>query len=243
MNQQARILVVDDAADNRLLLKMLLEDDYEVVEADSGEACLAQVNEQVPDLILLDITMPGLSGYEVCVQLRTQKETEHLPIIFISALVGVEQRLEGFEAGADDYLTKPVEAETLYKKITSCLQRQQSVKTAQTDASEAMRIAMEAMTTSSELGQIVQFVKNVQLITTPQAVGEAIQSIAKEFSLSTSVMVISEATHFIGCTPDSIEAKMLEQVSKSSERMVSIGIRTIIRNEHVTLLIKNMPLA
>lgn len=242
MNPKARILVVDDAADNRLLLKMLLEDDYDVIEADSGESCLSQVNQQLPDLILLDITMPGMSGYEVCVHLRKQKETEHLPIIFVSALVGAEQRLEGFEAGADDYLTKPVDAESLFSKISACLTRQQSLVAAQSDASEAMRIAMEAMTTSSELGQIVQFVKNVQTITTPQEVGEAIQTIAKEFCLSTSVMVTSGAPHFVGCTADSIEAKVLKQVSNSSERMVSIGIRTIIRNEHVTLLIKNMPL-
>ncbi len=242
MSKQARIMIVDDAADNRLLLEMILDDDYDLIEADSGETCLAEVEKQIPDLILLDVTMPGMSGFEVCVHLRKQAETKHLPIIFVSGLDSVQDRLEGFEAGADDYLTKPVDAEVLFEKITACLQHQQKVTAAKNEASDAMHIAMEAMTTSSELGQIVQFVKNVQSIKTPVAVGEAIQSIAREFSLSTSVMVTTGTKEFVGCKSDSIEAKVLEEVSKTKERMVSIGIRTIIRNDHVTLLIKDMPL-
>lgn len=242
MSQQAQIMIVDDAADNRLLLEMMLDDDYDLVEADSGESCLAAVEKQIPDLILLDVTMPGMSGFEVCVHLRKQAETKHLPIIFVSALDSIQDRLEGFEAGADDYLTKPVDAEALFNKISTCLQHQKKVTDAKSEASDAMHIAMEAMTTSSELGQIVQFVKNVQSIKTSAAVGESIQSIAREFSLNTSVMITTGLKEFIGCQSDSIEARVLEEVSKTKERMVSIGIRTIIRNDHVTLLIKDMPL-
>lgn len=242
MSKQAQIMIVDDAADNRLVLEMMLDDDYDLIEADSGEACLAAIEKNMPDLVLLDVTMPGMSGFEVCVHLRKQTDTQHLPIIFVSGLDSIQDRLEGFEAGADDYLTKPVDAEALHKKITACLEHQQKVTAAKNEASDAMHIAMEAMTTSSELGQIVQFVKNVQSIKTPFSVGEAIQSIAREFSLNTSVMVTTTRKEFVGCKPDSIEAKVLEEVSKTTERMVSIGIRTIIRNDHVTLLIKDMPL-
>jgi len=97
MSQQTQILVVDDTTDTRMLLKALLEDDYTVTEADSGKACLAQIEKQVPDLLLLDVNMPGMSGYEVCEHLRKQKNTEHLPIIFVSALDSTEERLAGFE--------------------------------------------------------------------------------------------------------------------------------------------------
>jgi len=241
MSDKPRVLIVDDTESNRLLLSMLLEDDYEVVEADSGEACLVEVKQQKPDIILLDITMPGMSGYEVCVELRKQKDTEHLPIIFVSALVGTEEKLAGFEAGGDDYLTKPVEEDVLLEKITSCLQRQQNVSTAQNEASEAMRIAMEAMTVSSELGQIVQFVKNVQDLKSPKAVGEAIRAIAAEFSLNSAAMVKADVSEYVGCEVDSMEAKVLDHASRSNERLISVGIRTIIRNDDIILLIKDMP--
>jgi len=241
MSDKPRVLIVDDTESNRLLLSMLLEDDYEVVEADSGEACLVEVKQQKPDIILLDITMPGMSGNEVCVELRKQKDTEHLPIIFVSALVGTEEKLAGFEAGGDDYLTKPVEEDVLLEKITSCLQRQQNVSTAQNEASEAMRIAMEAMTVSSELGQIVQFVKNVQDLKSPKAVGEAIRAIAAEFSLNSAAMVKADVSEYVGCEVDSMEAKVLDHASRSNERLISVGIRTIIRNDDIILLIKDMP--
>ncbi|SFC15779.1 response regulator [Pseudoalteromonas denitrificans] len=241
MPEQAKILVVDDSKENRTLLKLLLEDDYQIDEADCGETCLAMVKMQIPDLILLDVQMPGLSGYEVCEFLRKQKETEDLPIIFVSGLDSAEERLAGFECGGDEYVIKPVDGLDLITKVKVHLSRQNERHVQHTDDHDAMNIAMEAMTVSSELGQIVEFVKNGQDLNTSVDVGEAILRISQEFQLKTSVLVNTNMHHYFGCQIESMEAKFLEKLLDAKERILSIGIRTIIKNDHIVLLIKDMP--
>jgi len=242
MNEKTKILVVDDTADTRLLLKTFLEDDYSVTEADSGEACLAQIEQQIPDLILLDVDMPGMSGYDVCKHLRKQKSTEHLPIIFVSSLDSTEERLTGFEVGADEYIIKPIEPEKLISKVQFCLYHKQDMASAKTEAADAMHIAMEAMTVSSELGQIVQFIKDIESYATAEDVGQSILDIGKEFGLNAAVRVKTDKFILAGCEQGSMEDKVLERFTHHSERILSVGIHTIIRNDLIELLIKNMPL-
>lgn len=238
----SKILIVDDTPDGRLLLKMLLEDDFEISEANSGAQCLSIIEQDMPDLVLLDVNMPGMSGHEVCTTLRKQKSTEHLPIIFVSGLDSTEERLAGFEVGANDYVIKPVDHEQLMKKVSAELQKHNDGKAAKDDASNAMQVAMEAMTVSSELGQIVQFVKDISAAITPMAVGDAITSIAREFGLSVSLRIKTDVPMYVGCLPDSIEAKLLERFADHSDRIFSLGIRTIIRSDHAEMLIKDMPM-
>ena len=242
MQQDTRILIVDDTAISRLMLRGILEGEYEINEADSGEACLASIKESMPDLLLLDVDMPGISGYEVCVLLRKEAATAHLPIIFVSGLDTVEERLTGFEAGADDYITKPAEPEELHEKVNTCLSHRREMNTAQASASEAMAIAMEAMTVSSELGQIVQFIKDVQSIELAEDVGLAMNNSLLSFGMHAVSRVDTGKVVFVGCQDDSIEAELLTRFSYHDERILSVGIRTIIRDPHIVLLIKDMPL-
>ncbi|TQV87208.1 response regulator [Aliikangiella coralliicola] len=242
MSQQQKILVVDDAVDNRLLLKMLLEDSYQVDEVDSGRACLDLLQNESPDLILLDINMPETSGYEVCSEIRKTPEISALPVIFVSALDSTEERLAGFEVGADDYITKPVDGEELLKKVELRLARQQEIADAKNEASMAMNVAMEAMTSSSELGQIIQFVKKVEEQNTLEAVGTAILAMAQEFSLNSCALVTGEESVYVGCQAGSLEARLLEKFLSCEERVTNLGIRTIIRSDNLVLLVKNMPL-
>lgn len=152
MTPQPLIYIVDDAADNRLLLRSLLEDKYRISEAESGEQCLSMLEQEEPDLILLDINMPGISGYHTCLTIRKTARSATIPVIFVSARDSAEERLAGFEAGADDYLTKPIDGTLLLEKIEFHLQRCLSRKQAIAQSHEAMNVAMEAMTSSSELG-------------------------------------------------------------------------------------------
>jgi len=103
------VMIVDDAPENRLVLSTLLESDYQTSEAECGEDAINMLSDARPDLILLDISMPGMSGYDVCVNIRKNPETRGIPVIFVSAKDSTEERLEGFEAGADDFLTKPID--------------------------------------------------------------------------------------------------------------------------------------
>lgn len=102
------ILAVDDEASNLQLLRQILQDHYRLRFAKDGPRALELVREECPDLILLDVMMPGMSGYEVCAALKADPRTASVPVIFVTALTDTNDELEGFEAGAVDYITKPV---------------------------------------------------------------------------------------------------------------------------------------
>lgn len=104
-----RVLVVDDTATNRVILKAKLSAAYyTVILAESGEEGLARAEETEPDVVLLDVLMPGMDGYEVCRRLKAAPRLAHIPVIMVTALNSPEERLRGLECGADDFLTKPL---------------------------------------------------------------------------------------------------------------------------------------
>jgi DNA-binding response OmpR family regulator len=107
-SSQANILVVDDTPANlNVLSSILSQQGYKVRPANSGELALMVVQHSAPDLILLDIQMPSLNGFEVCKRLKEQPQTHDIPVIFISALDDVLDKVEAFEVGGADYITKP----------------------------------------------------------------------------------------------------------------------------------------
>jgi DNA-binding response OmpR family regulator len=114
-----KILVVDDQPVNVELIAGYLEKDYEIIPAYSGEEALAKVKSEKPDIVLLDIMMPGVSGYEVCE--RIKKENRFIPVVIVTALGEVEDRIRALEAGADDFLTKPIDGIELATRVKSLL--------------------------------------------------------------------------------------------------------------------------
>ncbi len=121
MKSQQTILLVDDNPANLFVLEEILSQTYQTVTAASGEEALACAIESLPALILLDIMMPGIDGYETCRQLRTVSGLQHTKIVMVSAKAMVSERLEGYNAGADDYITKPFEEEELLAKVRAYL--------------------------------------------------------------------------------------------------------------------------
>jgi signal transduction histidine kinase len=116
------ILVVDDTPENlRLLAGILTEQGYRVRPAPNGEHALATVQKELPDLILLDIIMPGMDGYQVCHRLKANPQTQNIPIIFISALDEVFDKVAAFSAGGVDYITKPFQVEEVLARVQAHL--------------------------------------------------------------------------------------------------------------------------
>ncbi|HEY9844753.1 MAG TPA: response regulator, partial [Candidatus Caenarcaniphilales bacterium] len=109
---QGNILLVDDTPDNlRLLSTMLTQQGYEVRSVINGAMALMGVQAEPPDLILLDINMPGMNGYEVCQRLKADERNRDIPVIFISALEDVLDKVKAFAVGGVDYITKPFQVE------------------------------------------------------------------------------------------------------------------------------------
>lgn len=116
----ARVLVVDDIPANVKLLEAKLGAEYfDVVTANSGEQALALIEKELPDIVLLDVMMPGMDGFEVCKRIKSNPATAHLPVVMVTALDQVSDRVQGLDAGADDFLTKPVNDVALFARVRS----------------------------------------------------------------------------------------------------------------------------
>ena len=129
------ILVVDDVVSNVLLLKVLLTNEkFKVVTANNGKDALVQAAEKQPDLILLDVMMPEMNGFELCRTLKTNIEYSHIPIILLTAKATIQSKIEGIELGADDYIEKPFSTEYLLARIANLLSNQEKLRQAFTSS-------------------------------------------------------------------------------------------------------------
>jgi len=116
----ARVLVVDDLLPNLKLLEAKLSSQYfEVVTASSGAEALERIADDPPDIVLLDVMMPGMDGFEVCEKIKANPESNHIPVVMVTALSDREDRVRGLQAGADDFLTKPVDDRALFARVRS----------------------------------------------------------------------------------------------------------------------------
>ncbi|MBU2510474.1 response regulator [bacterium] len=117
MQNQYKILAVDDDLANLNIITEILSDDYDVKTVESGEKALSVIDDFSPDLVLLDIMMPGIDGYEVCKIIRSNPRLANTKVLFLSAKELLEDRLTGYDSGGDDYITKPFDEEELVAKI------------------------------------------------------------------------------------------------------------------------------
>ena len=138
---KATVLLIDDELVNIKILSDILKGEYEVIFATSGEEGVHRAVESLPDIILLDVMMPGMDGYAVCSRLQQDARTAGIPVVYVTALGSTAQEVKGLNTGAIDYITKPINGEIVKARVRNHLKFRRVVKTVAMDEPEDERMA------------------------------------------------------------------------------------------------------
>lgn len=246
MEQETYILAVDDHALNRENLQEIIEDAetcYHIRCVESGPACLAAINEQNPDIILLDVNMPGMSGRDTCRAIRDIPSMQNTPIIFISSLATEDERLKGYQAGGNDYLTRPFKNGELISKIEFHIKHIKDKESLENSSKDSMTLANIAWDTSYELGQVLSFIKSTFNCHSHSDLSLKLFEFLGALGLRGSIMLKRNSGYqffFSDCKARDIEKNLLKKVHHYPERIVEYKHRRIFNAKHAILLIRNM---
>ena len=236
------IMVVDDTPDNIKLLELTLNESYNIVTATSGQECLDNVNESQPDLILLDVRMPNMNGYEVCKSLKANPDTSLIPIIFVSAGDSLQEKISGYEAGGEDYVTKPFQEQEIVAKIKASLANREVSERLRVENQGAKETAFTALNAASELGVIIRFLQDSGVVETFDDLMLKFFEATEFFGLNCCAQIhTARGKLCMNCDSDSLAAQILEKMIEQG-KIIDFGARTIINEDSISLLIKNMPI-
>lgn len=245
MAQAQKVLVVDDDRTWQVFLFAALQDTFVLKSAYDGEQGLQIAKESMPDCILLDINMPGRNGYEICKELKSDPITNSIPVIFLSSKTSLQEKIQGFEMGAEDYLVKSAEADLLKAKIVRAIQQYHEKKVMDEKVNAAQTAAFEALSGSADLGRCLRYVERTYSMSSFETLAAGLFQTMGEFGLRSSLMFItSDGPIFFsqGSQDMSPLEKEMFLASHKQGRFCDYGYRTFCNFNLVSMLIKNMPL-
>ncbi|MBF0446507.1 MAG: response regulator [Magnetococcales bacterium] len=245
MESKAYILGVDDEFINRELITEVLKERYEVACVADGAECLQIVADRKPDLILIDVNMPqGMDGLETCRSIQADEENLEIPIIFMSSLASLKERKAIYKAGGEGYLTKPLDPEELLTKVELTLKTRRSLAQLRQAAEEANSVALSAMTTSGEMGEVLRFLQESFSCSNYQSLLELVLSTLKELGLEGVARVAGEDDHHLHINESflpSLEMMILKNIYEN-RRIMTLGKSTIFTSERAVIMVHNMPI-
>jgi len=234
-------MIVDDDNDSRLLLRTMMARQYDVVTCSSGEEALASLGSYRPDLVLMDVEMPGLNGYETCHQIKLKDAA--LPIIFVTAHQTFEEHLKAYDAGGDDITTKPVDSNILLHKAKLAI-RQKSDKDRLTHEAKSLHdMAMSFLSNAGESGVLLNFVRKAVSAKSYEELAHFLVRSASEFGEQCCVML----RHPDGKTFDTSHGEPTRLEVAIMEKMAGMGRlpqgkrQFIVNYDHVSIMITTNP--
>ncbi|WP_215782309.1 response regulator transcription factor [Paludibacterium sp. B53371] len=238
-----KILLVDDDDLIAIQLEAILGEDFVLAHAATASDGLVQARTMQPDMILLDVQLADLDGYSVCRRFKAEEGVAHIPVIFVSARTGLEDRLRGYEAGGQDYITKPFSAEELREKLKAMQQYIRQQRALQSLAQAAAKTANVALESAGDAGRILGFLRRAATLHAYPALAEAALSALSDYQLTASIQLRSREaswsfSHHGPCSP--LEVSVLSNMA-NQDRIVDLGSRSAFNYPAVTLIIDNMP--
>lgn len=244
MSKEHTILSIDDDKFIHKLIGRVLTEEYNTVFASNGDEGVKMAQEILPDVIITDVEMPGQNGYEVCDKIRSNPLTANIPVVFLSSLDSVREKLKGYDAGADDYLVKPFNESELKNKISVLIRFRDEQRELKAKIEEAQKTAFIAMTGSSELGHAMQLIEQSYCATDYAMIAEQFFNYARSMDLNCSILINQNGEK--RCYSSKGVASPLEtdlmNLLHGQDRFHDFGCRTQINYTNISLLIKNMPL-
>ncbi|CAH9049643.1 Protein-glutamate methylesterase/protein-glutamine glutaminase [Pseudoalteromonas holothuriae] len=239
-----RVLAVDDEPFNLEIIEEILEDlDFELRTAASGPECLDMLEEFNPQVILLDVSMPKMNGYEVCRAIKSNPDTSHIVVMFVSARGSVEERMEGYSVGAEDYIVKPFGQGELTAKLLKLGHMLLEKDILEQQVEDATTTAFSAMATSSEMGQIVNYIENIANIDDVTTLAKALINCMSNFGLSCNIEFRINDEQFHHATSGMCSPIVLElfEILKSKGRLHEFTSRILVNFDYISVLVLNMP--
>ncbi|HLA35020.1 MAG TPA: response regulator [Rhodocyclaceae bacterium] len=243
METRDTVLLIDDDPLQRLMADNALSDVYRVLECDNGLHGLEIAAAAKPDLILLDINMPGIDGLETCRRLRQDPDVGDTPVLFLSGELNLEERLSAYEAGGEDFIAKPFAPDELRVKLALTLKAVRERHRLAAHAQSAFQTAMTAMSSASEMGLVMQTLRKSFGATTLQTLADVILDGCRSFGLDACVQLrgaTGNVARNMGGDSSPMEIGVLTNLVVCG-RIFSMGKRSVYNYGRISLMVKNMP--
>ena len=239
-----KILIIDD--DDFLIetIKSVLEQDYELLSAGTGEGIIDRLDSETPELIILDVNLPLIDGYEVCRTIKDSFDHDTIPVLFLSGINDLEHRIKGYEVGGEDYITKPFDGEELKAKIQTLIRHRQTTEQYKEKANGAMQQAMSVITSTGETAYVIDFLRESYHCDNLHSLADKVVNVCNEYGLNTLVRFSAEDyTIFKGTTGlgSPIEKSLFDHIPPHIH-IHTFNKRCIFNYGITGILVKNMPL-
>ncbi|MBS1198303.1 MAG: response regulator receiver [Proteobacteria bacterium] len=244
MSDFFRVFVVDDDAATLEMIRTVLESEYGVETFDSVEACLPRLEQNKPDLFLLDVSLPGMDGYTFCRQIKDDFALNRIPVTFVSSHESSEARLKGYEAGGEDFVVKPFNPEELRRKVRVAEQIARSRKNLEEQIESAEYLSTLALAGMDEGGIALQFMSELIAWESEQEVAEGLLRLMQRYRLDGAVQTRiggNKMTRSAAGINLPLESSVLDHVSKM-DRIFEFKNRAVHNFERVSLMVNNLPL-